>query len=86
MQKHFSGVWTVSQQTVLQQLDIHKKKKMKPDLLLTLDTKINSNLVNWVNLNVRYKIIKFLGKGSRARQTGVRHDANSTTDKRETIS
>lgn len=63
MQKHFSGVRTVfSTNSAAAIGHSQEKKKMKPDLLLTLDTKINSNFVNWVNLNVRYKIIKFLGK------------------------
>ena len=44
--KHFSGVRTVfSTNGAAAIKHPQEKKKMKPDLLLTLDTKINSNLV-----------------------------------------
>ena len=46
VQKHFSGVRTVfSTNGAAAIKHPQEKKKMKPDLLLTLDTKINSNLV-----------------------------------------
>lgn len=45
VQKHFSGVRTVFLTNGAAAIEHPQKKKMKHDLLLTLDTKINSNLV-----------------------------------------
>lgn len=45
VQKHFSGVRTVFSTNGAAAIKHPQEKKMKPDLLLTLDTKINSNLV-----------------------------------------
>lgn len=45
VQKHFSGVRTVFSTNSAAAIGHPQEKKMKPDLFLTLDTKINSNLV-----------------------------------------